>query len=77
MRKEQLGQGDHAVWPLRQKVILGTKRHDMGGVVRAADLIDVQFLGSKWGPRPKSKSINPVSAGVNEIEKRLPAWRRN
>ncbi|HHW12420.1 MAG TPA: DUF342 domain-containing protein [Firmicutes bacterium] len=65
----------HSVVNSGQKVILGTKKGMiMGGVVRAADLIDVQFLGSKMGTQTEVEvGINPgFRRELNEIEKRLP-----
>ncbi|NLC53984.1 MAG: DUF342 domain-containing protein [Firmicutes bacterium] len=65
----------HSVVNSGQKVILGTKKGMiMGGVVRAADLIDVQFLGSKMGTQTEVEvGINPgFRWELNEIEKRLP-----
>lgn len=62
-----------------QKIILGTKKGMiMGGVVRAADLIDVQFLGSKMGTQTEVEvGINPgFRRELNEIEKRLPTLEK-
>ena len=69
----------HSVVNSGQKVILGTKKGMiMGGVVRAADLIDVQFLGSKMGTQTEVEvGINPgFRRELNEIEKRLPALEK-
>ena len=50
----------------------------MGGVVRAADLIDVQHLGSKMGTQTEVEvGINPgFRREINEIEKRLPSLEK-
>lgn len=69
----------HSVVNSGQKIILGTKKGMiMGGVVRAADLIDVQFLGSKMGTQTEVEvGINPgFRRELNEIEKRLPALEK-
>lgn len=69
----------HSVVNSGQKIILGTKKGMiMGGVVRAADLIDVQYLGSKMGTQTEVEvGINPgFRRELNEIEKRLPALEK-
>ena len=69
----------HSVVNSGQRIILGTKKGMiMGGVVRAADLIDVQFLGSKMGTQTEVEvGINPgYRRELNEIEKRLPALEK-
>ncbi len=69
----------HSVVNSGQKIILGTKKGlIMGGVVRAADLIDVQHLGSKMGTQTEVEvGINPgFRREINEIEKRLPSLEK-
>lgn len=58
-----------------RKITLGTKKGlILGGVVRAADLIEAQFLGSKMGTHTEVEvGTNPSTRlELNEIEKRLP-----
>ena len=62
-----------------RKVILGTKKGlIMGGVVRAGELIEAQFLGSKMGTQTEVEvGINPsFRLEMNELEKRLPELER-
>lgn len=69
----------HSVVNSGQRIVLGTKKGMiMGGVVRAADLIDVQFLGSKMGTQTEVEvGINPgYRRELNEIEKRMPALEK-